>query len=131
MSTGWWERYREAFAWEGGLLDIYVCGTDTSDWRKLLAALRTSPYGYELTSDGGRKPLPEDIDILFVSEHQHHAMLVVDEPHLALHCHFFTPAQIEFDLDPRAIAGEEQLGRLLDFCRWLGWTLGKAVLLAP
>lgn len=46
-------------------------------------------------------------------------------------CHFFTPDEIEFDIDPRAIDSQAQCERLVDFIRALGQAVGKAVLLTP
>jgi hypothetical protein len=119
-SAAVWERYREVFARDGRLRDIYVRGTDEGDWRTLLKSLRASPYEYEFTVDGERRPLPEDVNALFAPERVHAALLVVDGLYLGLHCHFFVPTEIEFDLDPQAVVGDEQLGRLLGFLHCAG-----------
>jgi hypothetical protein len=53
--------------------------------------------------------------------------IVVDVAHL--HGHFFSPDEIEFDLDPREVTGLGQAKALADFMRLLGEITAKTVIL--
>lgn len=126
-----WERHKELFAWDGGLIDIYVRGTDVSDWQHLLDGLRGGPYDTRYNVGEERQPLPEWVETIFAQRHDMSVALSVDESDLGLICHFFWPDEIEFDLDPRAIADQTRLDRLLAFMQMLGQLLRKEVILTP
>jgi len=127
-----WERRKGIFAWDGSLRDIYVLGTDASDWQRLLDFLRLAPYDLRYTVGEQAQPLPDHINAVFArTMDEPRAALSVDGPRLKLMCHFFWLEEIEFDLDPRVIDGEARLERLLEFMRELGRRLGKDVILTP
>ena len=126
-----WERYKDAFAWDGSLRDLYVHGTNEHDWQAMLTFLRSSAYALHFSVDGEPRPLPGRVADIFALGADAHTALRVDGDHLALMCHFFTPDEIEFDLHPRAIDSQAQYSRLLGFIRALGHAVGKAVVLTP
>ena len=123
--------HHEAFSWDGSLRDIYVHDVDMADWQRLWDYLRAGPYALEFTADGERHPLPDRVDAAFDQAVEASVALLIDGPHLALVCHFFTPNEIELDVDPRAIDGEQRLDRLLTFLRTLARLLRKEVILTP
>lgn len=123
--------YQDIFYIDGSLRDIYVLGTSEQDWQILLDFLRTSSYPLEFLVGGEHQPLPEQVGDIFVMEIEVGVSLNIDEEHLALHCHFFTREEIEFDLDPKDFQNEQQVSRLLDFIRAIGQLLNKAVVLTP
>lgn len=127
-----WERYKDAFAWDGSLRDLYVRGTNEHDWQAMLTFLRSSACALRFSVDGEPRPLPGRVaDIFALDANPLGTALSVDGDHLALMCHFFAPDEIEFDLDPRAIDSQAQYSRLLGFIRALGHAVGKAVILTP
>jgi hypothetical protein len=125
------QQYQRAFYVDGSLRDIYIHGTTVQDWQKLLTFLRSSSYPLELISGGHQRPIPEQIEDIFLLAHADGVTLRVDAAHLALNCHFYTSQEIEFDLDPRDMNSEQQIARLLDFLRTIGRLLHKAVVLTP
>jgi len=126
-----WEHHKDLFAWDGSLIDIYVLDTTLEDWQRLLDFLRASPYDLRYSGHSDAAPLPDRAETIFAQNWEAHVALSIDESQLSLKCHFFTPDEIEFDLNPHAIDGQPRLDRLLDFMRALGSTLGKAVILTP
>ena len=46
-------------------------------------------------------------------------------------CHFFTPDEIEFDIDTRDVKGDSEIAALQEFMRRLGCAVGRPVLLTP
>jgi hypothetical protein len=126
-----WARYKDAFFWDGSLRDLYVHGTDEQDWQALLMFLRTSAYALSFTVDGAPRLLPHRVADIFALWAEASPVLAIDSDHLALICHFFTPDEIEFDLDPRAIDSPAQGERLVSFIRALGQAVNKVVLLTP
>lgn len=127
-----WEQHKELFAWDGSLLDIYVLDTTMSDWQRLLDALRASSYELRYKVDGETiAKIPEQIEAIFARHLEADVSLTIDAPQLWIGCHFFTPDEIEFDLDPRAIDGQPRLDRLVHFIAMLRDALNKEVLLTP
>lgn len=126
--------YEEAFEIDGSLRDIYVLDTNWQDWQALLDFLRLETYPIKFTVGGEQRSLPENIEDIFALAQDNGVLLRIDETHLALHCHFFTSEEIEFDLDPRAFHSEHselQVSRLLNFIRDMGRLLNKVVILTP
>ncbi len=126
-----WEMCKEAFEWDGSLRDIYVLGTDLGDWEKFLAFLKASPYTLEFTVNGSAESLPDFAAQLFASRDENTYSLCIDPSGMNLRCHFFWSKDIELDVDPRDISGQDQLNRLLDFLRRIGQLLSKPVILTP
>jgi hypothetical protein len=48
-----------------------------------------------------------------------------------LNCHFFVEAEIEFDLDPREVRGQEQLTALLVFMAQIAAATNKSCMMTP
>ena len=46
-------------------------------------------------------------------------------------CHFFTPDEIEFDIDPREVVGQPQLDGVFEFMRSLAQSVGRDAILCP
>jgi hypothetical protein len=123
--------YKDIFYIDGSLRDIYVLGTNKHDWRVLLNFLRLEIYPLEFFVEGELRPLPGRIEDIFAQAHEYDVHLRIDEAHLALHCHFFTSKEIEFDLHPRDFHTEQQVVRLLDFIRTIGKLLNREIILTP
>lgn len=123
--------YREIFYTDGTLRDIYVRGTSKHDWQTLLDFLRTSSYPLEFLVNGENQPLLKQVADLFDLERETGITLRIDPEHLQINCHFFTPHEIEFDLDPKNFQNGQQVSCLLTFIRAIGRVLNKAVVLTP
>jgi len=125
-----WSRIvRDVFYLDGSLRDIYVLGTSEHDWQAMLAYLRVSPYPLEYLVDGEMRPLPEHVAEIFALTEDHFVVLQIDRARLGLKCHFFTPQQIECDLDPKDFQDEQYVSSLLDFMRSIGRAVNKPIIL--
>ena len=128
------EDYQKAFDFhaEGLLRDIYVFNTSEADWQMVIDDLRSNTaYPIRFLLDQKPQPLPHEVKAIFHLTQDHAVLLRIDEGQLNLHCYFFTPDQIEFDLDPRDIQNDDRLVRLLDFIHHIGNLLQKPVVLTP
>jgi hypothetical protein len=123
--------YREVFYVDGTLRDIYVRGTSEHDWQILLDFLRASSYPLEFLIDGEDQPIPKQAAGLFDLSRKAGITLHIDPEHLQINSHFFTPQEIEFNLDPKDFQNEQQVSRLLTFIRAIGCVLNKAIVLTP
>jgi hypothetical protein len=111
-----------------------VLDTDQSDWEKLLDFLPGSPWPWQFTIDDKPAEFPVDVSTLFPENWvagQYSPFLRLDVAGLTLHCHFFCPEQIEFDLDPREVASDQRLSAIIDFLATIGRLLGRTVILTP
>jgi hypothetical protein len=124
-----WDRAASDFEPDGSLRDIYVFGTDLSDWQRVLDALRTWRPGPNLRIDGEPAAIPDKAEEIFARARKLGASLSVEVADALVNCHFFREDEIEFDLDPRDVAGPEQLEALGRFMRILGEATGKPVVM--
>lgn len=128
------EDYKKAFDFhaDNGLRDIYVFETDEADWQTVIDDFRSNTtYPIHFFLDKEPQPLPHEVKTIFDLTQDHAVLLCIDEGQLNLHCYFFTPDQIEFDLDPRDIQNDDRLTRLLDFIHHIGNLLQKPIVLTP
>ena len=126
-----WERCRTDFAWDGSLRDIYVREASIQDWDKLLRSLPSWPYRCALSIGEQSSPLALDAQDLFRPSSRGQSHLVITVGSAAVHCHFFSTDELEFDLDPRQVDGTESFEALIDFMKRLGSLLRKPVVLTP
>ena len=126
-----WAEYSKAFEWDRSWRDLYVLHTNTGDWQKLLDFLREGAYPVVFELDGRDLPFPAKAAPLFESRGEIAPFLRVTVGEIALNCHFFDAHEIEFELDPREVDGEEKLHALFAFMRDVARLLDKAVILTP
>jgi len=105
-----WNQYREEFAWDGSRRDIYGLNTDFALWQRFLDFIRFSGYPYRFSLGGDPASLPEDVKGIFEAWKDRGPLLCIDVGGVTLSCHFFTQQEIEFDLDPREVTGEQKAG---------------------
>jgi hypothetical protein len=124
-----WQQVAPGFEPDGSLRDIYVFKTDLSDWQQVLDALINWEPSPELWFDGEAANMPDKVEDIFVEAQRRKALLCVNVGGVPLHCHFFAPNEIEFDLVPQGVTGPKQFQPLVTFIRMLGRTTRKAVVL--
>ncbi len=124
-----WHQVASDFAPDGALRDIYVFGTDLSDWQRVLDALRTWQPLPNLVIGGQPAIMPDKVDDIFGEARQQGAMLAVEVSGARVNCHFFGEDEIEFDLDPREVVGTIQLEGFEQFMALLGRATGKSVVM--
>jgi hypothetical protein len=124
-----WETVRDEFAFDGSWRDIYVFGTTIADWQRMLDAIRSA--GYRLTYFRADQPseLPTNAEDAFPLPDECDRRLSVWFADVLANCHFFTVEEIEFDIDPREVKGQEELSALLGFMRCLAHATDKEVVL--
>src|SRR5262245_30449355 len=110
-----WKTVRDEFAFDGSLRDIYVFGTSIADWQRMLDAFRST--GYTLTYFRADQPtgLPANAADAFPPPEECDRRLSVRFAGVLANCHFFTVEEIEFDIDPREVKGQQELNALFGF----------------
>lgn len=116
------------FEFEGSWRDIYVFGATISDWRSVIDALRRWNPAPEFSIFGEASKLPERVEDIFHGE-WHGAFLSFEVGKVRLNCHFHDEDPIEFHLDPREVAGPDEVDALVGFMEMLGRMTGKIVAL--
>jgi hypothetical protein len=119
--------------WEpdGALRDVYVHGVTETDWQRVVDLIRTRECATAYTEDGNPVAMPRSVGEIF--EHGTRAAILWQvEPTggIRVNCHFFDPAEIEFDLDPREVVGQAALDVVCGFVRLIGCDVQKAVVIS-
>jgi hypothetical protein len=125
-----WQTCKKDFEWDGSWRDIYVFKTTLDDWRALCACLRAA-YELGFQIDGITQPFPPAPEEVFAIRKQGSPLLRVRVGGILVACHFFTPEQMEFDIDPREVTSQSDLDALLGFLRRVGDAVGKPVAVTP
>ena len=122
-----WNDVHHIFETDGALRDIIVRGTCVEDWNKLIEL--SKEFGnVSLQSDGENACLPTSaVELLADKDHAHCMKIDIGGP--VANAHFFTPQEIELDLDPREIWSQAMLDTVLKFCCKLSLALGRDVLI--
>ena len=124
-----WETVRDEFAFDGSWRDIYVLRTEMADWQKLLDAIRAAGYTLSYFRNDQPVEMPADASQSFPLPDEFDRRLSVWFAGLQANCHFFTTEDIEFDIDPREVQGQQQLDALFGFMRCLADAVGKETVL--
>lgn len=112
---------------DGALSDIYVPGAKTGDWQRAIDTT-TAQWPSTYTEDAEPAPLPDDVGVVFQHAQSRACLLRIEvTPLISLNAHFFTPEEVEFDLDPRAVRDQVALDAVTEFVRTLGQTLSRPV----
>ena len=89
-------------------------------------------YHFEFTGAWQEATFPCNIDRLFPTGPE--SQLTTLSLHVSgvrVNCHFFTPEEIEFDLDPAEVNDPANLDGLFAFMKGLATAVGKEVVLTP
>ena len=123
-----WAHCREAFHWDGSLRDIYILGTVEGDWESFLSFVKSRGFALRYERDGKHWELPNRAAAALADRSCAHN-LIVTVASVTFHCHFFTPDEIELDLDPREVTSQGSLETVLSFMSDFGSHLSKDVIL--
>src|ERR1700682_724912 len=124
-----WDTVRNEFDFDGSWRDIYVFRTDMADWQRMLDAIRAAGYTLVYFRDNQPTELPGDASQAFALTGECDRLLSVWFANVQANCHFFTDEEIEFDIDPREVKGQQQLDALLGFMHCLAEAVGKETVL--
>ena len=126
-----WAQIAPDFEWDGSLRDIYVLGTTSADWQRVLDQIADFGVRLTFTVDGEVAQLPDRASDILASRHDTSPLLCLDIAGIQLNCHFFSEESIEFDLDPTEVAAGQKLEALAAFMALLAEATGKSVVLTP
>jgi hypothetical protein len=126
-----WESVRSEFAWEGSWRDICVSDVDLLAWQAAADALFREGQRGRFTLDGVEQEIPRDLGGVFAAAGKSQALWAVMVGGVTVVCHFFHETEVEFDLDPREVQGQEQLDAVIGFMGTLAEAIGKPVLMTP
>lgn len=124
-----WETVRDEFTFDGSWRDIYVFRTTIADWQRMWDAIRSAGYGLTYFRAGHSAEIPTKVEDAFPLPDECDRRLSVCFAGILANCHFFTTEEIEFDIDPREVQGQQQLNALLEFMRCLAQATDKDVVL--
>lgn len=116
------------FGWDGSLRDIYVAPASLDDWRTIYPLLR-SQSDIEFVTGAGVRDIPETLDGSFFADVRPTLRFRIGGVLVVFH--FFTPDEIECDIDPREVTCQAQLDSLLAFVRQIGDLTHKQAVLTP
>ena len=131
MTCPEWSEVQEDWEPDGSLRDVYVRDVNETDWQRVVDLIRTREWATSYTEDGNPVAMPNPVGEIF-ARGKRAAILWQIEPAggIRVNCHFFDPAEIEFDLDPREVVGQAALDVLCGFVRLVGSVLQKAVVVS-
>lgn len=77
------------------------------------------------TVDGEEAALPQQAITIFLLRESESPLLAINRQGLLIHCHFFWPGEIEFDIDPREVTSEDRFSELVAFMKSVSDAVGK------
>ena len=127
-----WEDVSRLFEPDGSLLDAYVFETTVADWQNFVDLVRPAGWWFTYSEDGYAVRLPERVEEVLARSGEMAVLLQVRPvPEVLVNVHFFIEEEIEVDLDPRELQGQEQLDAVCAFLRAVGRRLGRPMVLTP
>lgn len=124
-----WVTLSSDFAPDGSLRDIYIFDSTRDDWQAVLDAVRNSGLPLRFLVDGEPAQLPERVADIFAMQERVTPSLQINCAGLRVGCHFFADDEIEFDLSPREVSGQDGLDAVAAFMKMLAETVKKDVVL--
>ena len=123
-----WRRLKHEFTWDGSLRDLYVERTDLEHWQALLEFLRERQYSVSYQRGGQNEPVPVAAADVFADREKTHVLSITVDG-ILLNSHFFSPEEIELDIDPREIHDNSRFATLCHFMCELSKCLRRDILL--
>ena len=126
-----WNDIQSDFHPDGSLRDIYIQNTNEDIWNKFIALIKSSKYDVEFNHDG-IIDFPQNLKVIKKMQEENPTTLrIFLDKGMQVNCHFFIESQIELDIDPANISGEDSYQKLLNFMNFLSKNLKKDVILTP
>lgn len=124
-----WAKVAAELGWDGSLRDLYVFETSECDWNTFLSSLSSWPYEASFLVDGEPSALPDTAAAAFMIGERAAPLLRVKVSGITVCSHFFTPDEMEFDIDPRQVSEPAGLSALSEFICRLGHLLERPIVL--
>ena len=125
-----WTEIASEFECDGAWRDIYVLDTTLGDWQRILDALIDhDPNALAFSLEKEEVASIPSAKVIFELSPKMTILLQATLGNVHLNCHFFSKEQVEFDLDPSELLGEEDLQGVVGFMRILANATGKPAIL--
>lgn len=126
-----WPKYKDEFACDGSLRDVYVLNTNVAIWKQFLDFLKSSGIPHSFRGEERAEYL-DDLAAYFKKRSEHRSLILsMDVNGVIINCHFFTETEIEFDLDPKEVTGEDKANSLFQFMETVSNTLSLPIRMTP
>ncbi len=126
QATEQWKSFAGEFQHDGTLRDIYVLDVQLDHWEKAARFIIRQGYRIKFSGTWTQTAFPADLARLFPTGPESECTtLSIDVSEVLINCHFFTPDEIEFDLDPREIVDPSKLEAVFAFMSGLANAVGK------
>src|SRR5262245_48914492 len=122
-----WAQCRDYFEVDGALRDIYTIGGGIEGWRALVKVLANASPTFHVDGEIRRAPL--SLEEAFSLRENCNVLMRATWKGILLCSHFFTPDEVELDLDPREVDSAERFSALTDFMTLLAMESRRAVIL--
>ena len=130
-----WEEVREDWLPDDGLRDInfpdaYVeaGGLEIAEWQKLVDWIRARSEWTVSYAEGGEDvEMPSDVAVIMETSLSVSTLWRIDIGRGVIVNTYFAPGEIEFDVDPREVRGQEEFALVCDFVRSIGALAGRRV----
>lgn len=123
-----WDTCKQDFEWDGSWRDIYVTPASLDDWKAVFPLL-LAQSDTEFIRESGPVNAPASLDESFFADSRPTLLFRVGDVLVVFH--FFTPEEIECDIDPREVTGQASLDAVLAFIQQLGDLTRKRTVLTP
>ena len=98
------------------------------DWQRVGDIVRARGWPETFSADGDVVSTPESVAPIFeLADHQTILWRFSPDPNVGVHCHFFAVDEIELDVDPKEIVGQEEFDAVCEVIRVIGQALGRSV----
>jgi hypothetical protein len=124
-----WQEIALHFEPDGFLRDIYVPDSSIEDWQAIWTFLTGDPDRLTFSVDGVPTVPPRTVAEVFAAGQDHSVLVSYALGNQVLNCHFFDEAEIEFDIDPRQVDGQDAADELTGFMTTIGRLISKPVIL--
>lgn len=127
----WSTLKKKLYHWDGSWRDIYVLDTTVEDWRKWTEFVNENcaVSWYDGKTDKAQPIIDFSVvEAYWSGDETISSTANVFIGDLQLNAHFFGPAELEMDLDPREFKSLRDHHRLLDLLKPLSTVLGREVI---
>ncbi len=126
-----WQSVSSEFEADGSLRDIYVSPATLSDWQRAFDFVRQHGNEVSYSLDGLSSSLPVSVSEPLSAREHASPLLTFRFGGIHFATHFFTADELEFDILPNAIHGQDDLDSLLSFVQRIGDLLVRPVSITP
>ena len=123
-----WDDCRQQFVDVGGLCDVQVVDSTSTDWQPVLDFVRSSAGALRDTIDASAAELPLEASSIIALRATASPSLLFRWADIDVATHFFGHDDLEFDFRPGEICSQAQLDQLVCFISRIGRLLKKTIL---